>query len=73
MKSIFSVLIFESYSHNSEEVTLRWMNEPITLMKPIQLPDFDMIFFKTNSETMLYPNGYWDQLQVILFIYLYIL
>ncbi|VDN54695.1 unnamed protein product [Dracunculus medinensis] len=59
------VLIFESYSHNSEEVTLRWMNEPITLMKPIQLPDFDMIFFKTNSETMLYPNGYWDQLQVV--------
>jgi len=29
----FSVLLFESYSHNSEEVTLHWMAEPITLMK----------------------------------------
>ncbi|KHN72498.1 Ligand-gated ion channel 50 [Toxocara canis] len=59
------VLIFESYSHNSEEVTLKWMDEAVTLMKPIQLPDFDMVLFRANNETMLYPNGYWDQLQVV--------
>lgn len=59
-----SVLIFESYSHNSEEVTLKWMDEAVTLMRPIQLPDFDLVLFRANNETMLYPNGYWDQLQV---------
>jgi hypothetical protein len=58
------VLLFESYSHNSEEVTLHWMVEPITLMKQITLPDFDMIQFDTKRETLLYPNGYWDELQV---------
>lgn len=59
------VLIFESYSHNSEEVTLKWMDEAVTLMRPIQLPDFDLVLFRANNETMLYPNGYWDQLQVV--------
>ncbi|KAH7730517.1 CBN-MOD-1 protein [Aphelenchoides avenae] len=57
-------LLFESYSHNSEEVTLHWMEEPITMMKPIQLPDFDMVQFDTKKENNQYPNGYWDQLQV---------
>lgn len=57
------MLLFESYSHNSEEVTLHWMVEPITLMKQITLPDFDMIQFDTKRETLLYPNGYWDELQ----------
>uniref|UniRef100_A0A1I7YRA0 Ligand-gated ion channel 50 n=1 Tax=Steinernema glaseri TaxID=37863 RepID=A0A1I7YRA0_9BILA len=59
------MLIFESYSHNSEEVTLDWMEEPVTLMKNIQLPDFDMVHFDTKHKTMDYPNGHWDQLQVI--------
>ncbi|VDK64159.1 unnamed protein product [Anisakis simplex] len=59
------ILVFESYSHNSEEVKLKWMDEAVTLMKQIQLPDFDMVFFRANNETMLYPNGYWDQLQVV--------
>nr|WRV86329.1 mod-1 [Meloidogyne graminicola] len=58
------VLLFESYSHNSEEVTLHWMAEPITLMKQITLPDFDMIQFDTRRETLLYPNGRWSQLEV---------
>uniref|UniRef100_A0A914CN19 Uncharacterized protein n=1 Tax=Acrobeloides nanus TaxID=290746 RepID=A0A914CN19_9BILA len=58
-------LVFESYSHNSEEVTLHWMDEPITLMKNIQLPDFDMVQFDTKKENMVYPNGYWDSLQVV--------
>lgn len=40
------------------------MVEPITLMKQISLPDFDMIQFDTKRETLLYPNGYWDELQV---------
>ncbi|VDK88158.1 unnamed protein product [Litomosoides sigmodontis] len=58
-------LKFESYSHNRDEVTLRWMNDAITLMKPIQLPDFDLVYYRIRNETILYPNGYWDQLQVI--------
>uniref|UniRef100_A0A1I8ELA4 Uncharacterized protein n=1 Tax=Wuchereria bancrofti TaxID=6293 RepID=A0A1I8ELA4_WUCBA len=58
-------LRFESYSHNKDEVTLRWMKNAITLMKPVQLPDFDLVCYRTNNETVLYPNGYWDQLQVI--------
>jgi len=57
------VLLFESYSHNSEEVTLHWMSEPITMMKNIQLPDFDMVQFDTKRENILFPNGYWDELQ----------
>uniref|UniRef100_A0A914HWQ0 Uncharacterized protein n=1 Tax=Globodera rostochiensis TaxID=31243 RepID=A0A914HWQ0_GLORO len=56
-------LLLESYSHNNEEVTLHWMAEPITMMKPIQLPDFDMIQFATKRVSVLYPNGYWDELQ----------
>lgn len=59
------ILILESYSHNAEEVQLRWMEEAVTLMKPIQLPDFDMVHFETKKENLLYPNGYWDQLQVV--------
>ncbi|VDM97355.1 unnamed protein product, partial [Thelazia callipaeda] len=58
------ILIFESYSHNKDEVALRWMDEAVTLMKPIQLPDFDLVCYETKNETMFYPNGYWDQLQV---------
>lgn len=60
----YSMLTFESYSHNSDEVTLRWMDNAITLMKPIQLPDFDLIAYHPTNETMNYPNGYWDQLRV---------
>ncbi|VDM15032.1 unnamed protein product [Wuchereria bancrofti] len=41
------------------------MKNAITLMKPVQLPDFDLVCYRTNNETVLYPNGYWDQLQVI--------
>ncbi|KAK0411605.1 hypothetical protein QR680_005740 [Steinernema hermaphroditum] len=59
------MLIFESYSHNNEEVTLHWMEEPVTLMKSIQLPDFDMVQFNTKKLALTYPNGNWDQLQVI--------
>ncbi|CAD6193919.1 unnamed protein product [Caenorhabditis auriculariae] len=58
------ILVFESYSHNSEEVELQWMEDAVTLMKPIQLPDFDMVHYSTKKETLFYPNGYWDQLQV---------
>lgn len=40
------------------------MDEPITMMKNIQLPDFDMVQFDTKRENILFPNGYWDELQV---------
>ena len=52
----FSALLFESYSHNSEEVTLHWMHEPITLVRKIQLPDFDLVRWETRKENMFYPN-----------------
>ncbi|CAD5225083.1 unnamed protein product [Bursaphelenchus okinawaensis] len=58
-------LLFESYSHNNEEVSLHWMDEPITLMKVIQLPDFDMVQYDTRTEKFYYPNGNWDQLQAV--------
>ncbi|GMT09980.1 hypothetical protein PFISCL1PPCAC_1277, partial [Pristionchus fissidentatus] len=57
-------IIFESYSHNSEEVELMWMEIPVTLMHAIQLPDFDMVEFETKKRNLLYPNGNWDQLEV---------
>ncbi|EFO17222.2 hypothetical protein LOAG_11278 [Loa loa] len=58
-------LRFESYSHNNDEVILRWMDNAITWMKPVQLPDFDLVSYRIINETVLYPNGHWDQLQVI--------
>ncbi|MCP9256894.1 Serotonin-gated chloride channel [Dirofilaria immitis] len=61
----FCTLRFESYSHNKDEVMLQWMKNAITLMKPVQLPDFELVHYRINNETVLYPNGYWDQLQVI--------
>ncbi|KAI6239238.1 hypothetical protein M3Y99_00598300 [Aphelenchoides fujianensis] len=57
-------LQFESYSHNNEEVSLHWMEEPITMMNKIQLPDFDLVQFDTKREKSEYPNGNWDQLSV---------
>ncbi|GMS79860.1 hypothetical protein PENTCL1PPCAC_2035, partial [Pristionchus entomophagus] len=57
-------IIFESYSHNSEEVELVWMDVPITFIHYIQLPDFDMVEFKTFKRNLMYPNGQWDQLEV---------
>ncbi|KAF8383340.1 mod-1 [Pristionchus pacificus] len=57
-------IIFESYSHNSEEVELVWMDIPITFIHYIQLPDFDMVEFKVQKRNLLYPNGQWDQLEV---------
>uniref|UniRef100_A0AC35TUX5 Integrator complex subunit 11 n=1 Tax=Rhabditophanes sp. KR3021 TaxID=114890 RepID=A0AC35TUX5_9BILA len=61
--TISCVLIFESYSHNAGEVTLHWMEEAITLMKEIQLPDFDLVNYKTVGEVVEYPNGMWSQLR----------
>uniref|UniRef100_A0A158R465 Ligand-gated ion channel 50 n=1 Tax=Syphacia muris TaxID=451379 RepID=A0A158R465_9BILA len=57
-------LVLESYSHSSEEVQLRWMEEAVTLTKKIQLPDFDLASFDAYHEKMIYPNGPWDQLRV---------
>lgn len=74
---IISELLLESYSHNNEEVTLHCelkrvegndrfsegMAEPITLMKQIQLPDFDMIQFDTKRVAVLYPNGFLEEIE----------
>uniref|UniRef100_A0A0N4ZTQ9 Ligand-gated ion channel 50 n=1 Tax=Parastrongyloides trichosuri TaxID=131310 RepID=A0A0N4ZTQ9_PARTI len=61
------VLSFESYSHNNAEVSLNWMQDAITLLNSNQLPDFDMVNFKTYKRIMEYPNGLWDQLRVKFF------
>uniref|UniRef100_A0A0K0EW59 Ligand-gated ion channel 50 n=1 Tax=Strongyloides venezuelensis TaxID=75913 RepID=A0A0K0EW59_STRVS len=60
-------LSFESYSHNNAEVSLNWMQDAITLLRSNQLPDFDMINFKTYKHVVEYPNGLWDQLKVRFF------
>lgn len=58
-------LIFESYSYNSEEVKLEWfLDSPVTLMKPIALPDFDLVGWLAENFTLPYPNGLWDRLRV---------
>uniref|UniRef100_A0A915KQ31 Uncharacterized protein n=1 Tax=Romanomermis culicivorax TaxID=13658 RepID=A0A915KQ31_ROMCU len=58
-------LVFESYSYNHEEVRLKWFDgAAVTFMKPIILPDFDLVGFKENNFTLNYPNGLWDRLKV---------
>ncbi len=57
-------LLFESYSYNSEEVSLRWLHEPVTFVRKMELPDFTMIGWKAVNWTSPYPNGLWDELEV---------
>jgi hypothetical protein len=48
------------------KLKIRIRLEPITLMKMIQLPDFDMVQFDTKREVSLYPNGHWSQVKHVL-------
>lgn len=57
-------LVFESYSHNADEVILSWDKEPVTLMKNISLPDFDYQRLTPTHSRQKYPNGDWFQLVV---------
>ncbi len=59
------VMIFESYSYNSQKVQLKWFEDAaITLMKQMQLADFTLISWHVEKNVMEYPNGKWDQLKV---------
>lgn len=58
-------MILESYSYNAEQVRLQWLPDtPITLMKEIILPDFDLEGWTPENLTLLYPNGLWDRLKI---------
>lgn len=46
------------------KVSLVWFPQPVTLMKKIQLPDFNLIGWKAENLTLPYPNGMWDELSV---------
>lgn len=61
-------LIFESYSYNTDEVTLSWLDNPITFHKihksSYRLPDFVLSNFSTSYQRVSYTAGLWDQLVV---------
>lgn len=57
-------LIFESYSYNVAEVRIYWRDwEPLTIIGGKMLPDFELINQSTDSSTLPYTAGMWDQLE----------
>ncbi|KAI1728037.1 neurotransmitter-gated ion-channel ligand binding domain-containing protein [Ditylenchus destructor] len=62
--SIQCMLVFESYSFNTDEVRLLWHDIPVTMMEKVELPDFDLIGWSTDHQRLEYPNGVWDRAQV---------
>lgn len=57
-------LVLESYSHNADEVKLKWDRQAVTLMKNITLPDFDFQRWSVSGSRQQYPNGDWYQLSI---------
>ncbi|KJH52122.1 Cation transporter family protein [Dictyocaulus viviparus] len=58
-------LTFESYNYNTGEVRMQWNQPyPVILLKPIQLPDFEMVNFSVIAVEQMYPAGWWDELTV---------
>nr|AHM25233.1 acetylcholine-gated chloride channel ACC-1 [Haemonchus contortus] len=58
-------LTFESYNYNTGEVRMQWNQPyPVMLLKPIQLPDFEMVNFSVIAVEQMYPAGWWDELTV---------
>lgn len=49
------LLTFESFSYNTAEVKMRWVNrsDPILLLNPIQLPDFTLTDLNTSREEVV--------------------
>uniref|UniRef100_A0A8R1INT3 Uncharacterized protein n=1 Tax=Caenorhabditis japonica TaxID=281687 RepID=A0A8R1INT3_CAEJA len=43
---------------------MRWGDPPLTIFKPIELPDFTMTNFSTSNKFQLYAAGYWSELNV---------
>ncbi|VDN82372.1 unnamed protein product [Brugia pahangi] len=62
--SIICKLTFESYSFNADEVRLFWHEKPLTMMEIVELPDFELIGWRTDHERSQYPNGEWDRAMV---------
>uniref|UniRef100_A0A914XAY1 Uncharacterized protein n=1 Tax=Plectus sambesii TaxID=2011161 RepID=A0A914XAY1_9BILA len=58
------VLVYESFSHNYEEVKMEWISNgpPITLLNNIQLPDYTLVNFSSSTVKRLYPPGVWNEL-----------
>ncbi|CAI2357724.1 unnamed protein product [Caenorhabditis sp. 36 PRJEB53466] len=64
MDSIECSLTFESFNYNKDEVFMRWSDPPLTIFKPIELPDFTMTNYSTSNKFQLYAAGYWSELNV---------
>lgn len=62
-------LVFESYSYNTAEVTLSWLDTPLTLDKSIsKLPDFILYNTSVSYQRVPYSAGLWDQC-VVYFVF----
>ena len=64
--SLQCLLQFESYSFNAAEVRLHWLSTgAVTLMETVELPDFELLGWRTSTEQLQYPNGMWERAQVV--------
>ncbi|KIH60997.1 hypothetical protein ANCDUO_08737 [Ancylostoma duodenale] len=66
LDSIKCTLLLESYSYNSAEVSLRWLEwSPVsTVKKDYNLPDFRMSNMSYGAVTETYTAGLWHRLAV---------
>ncbi|VDL74528.1 unnamed protein product [Nippostrongylus brasiliensis] len=66
LDSIKCTLLLESYSYNSAEVSLRWLEwSPVSTVKnDYNLPDFKMSNMTYDSVTETYTAGLWHRLAV---------
>ncbi|KHN77952.1 Ligand-gated ion channel 50 [Toxocara canis] len=61
------LLIYESFNYNNQEVRMRWnadRPDPVYMLRPINLPDFDIQKIDPILVRVVYPAGMWDELQV---------
>uniref|UniRef100_A0AC35U6K2 Neurotransmitter-gated ion-channel ligand binding domain protein n=1 Tax=Rhabditophanes sp. KR3021 TaxID=114890 RepID=A0AC35U6K2_9BILA len=56
------MLFYESFNHNFAEVEMSWTQTPITILKPVFLPDYVLISNSTTTIKRLYPPGVWNEL-----------
>ena len=44
------------------QVRLGWLKgEAVTLMERVELPDFELLGWRTTTEVLSYPNGMWER------------
>ncbi|VDK42508.1 unnamed protein product [Anisakis simplex] len=61
------LLIYESFNYNNQEVRMRWNTDrpdPVYMLRPINLPDFDIQKIDPVLVRVVYAAGMWDELQV---------